>query len=467
MVRGCRLAAGVLLWCAVLAVTPAHAATPNENANRTFVEAMQLLRRANNTLDTRESVRLLHGVDNLLKKVVQDYPESGLAVQIATNQFIGDFDVMEFKSRIRSLSCERGSYVEDFLSEYGVVTATGPLTEACFLYRTETLLAPPEDPLTSARPDWLSLAVAYYLYGQQERAREIILPFLSLLRKSSPGADTQESFLFLARTLAITGAFDSALKMGERINDCTNRLNHMMEMMKVTLHQGDMRAAKIQADQLRDYADANQCNWQKGLVAQALYMTERKGDAKIRYEKAAADQYAGTRPEERSETTPPDLVIAASLMEDPATALAMLRVVIDRNPWVATPVLVNLAGRGNFTGAQDFALYEIKEPERMAEALAALVEVLVQKNELKRAQALMARLNDIHISPSQPYQQSLVFAVRAWAEKALYRDERWRETYQAALNAAERVEENNRMQLVPPLLAMLTQIKTNKPVLAQ
>ncbi len=464
MRRSAILCVGVFVAGMFFAPLPAFAREANEDANRTFVEAIKLVRRANVTLDTREAVRLLRGADDLIKKIIADYPESTLAVQLSTNQFIGDFDYMEFKSRIRGLSCERGSYVEDFLSEYGISTATGPTTEACFLYRTETLMTPIEEPLTAARPDWLSLAVAYYLYGQQERAREIVLPFLSLLRKSSATPDTQDSFVFLARTLALTGAFDQALRMAERINDCTNRLNLVSELMKITLSQGDNNGAKLLADQIKDYVDTNQCNWQKGLAAQALFLTDRKGDAKIIYEKAAAEQYSAVKPEERAETTPPDLVMAAGLMDDPATTIAMLRAVMDRNPWVVAPALEELAEREYYAPVMDF-VDDIKEPERRAEAYAALISVFVKKNESKRATSLMSKLNEIHVTPAQAFQQSQLLALKAYAEKQYYKDERWRDTFQSAVNAAERVDEENRTKLLPPLLATLMQIKTNKRML--
>jgi tetratricopeptide (TPR) repeat protein len=454
------LAAGFLFFLPLTAT----ADSPQENANRTFVEAVQLIRRANTTLDTREAVRLLRGADNLLKKIVSDYPESTVAVQLTTNQFIGDFDILEFRSRIRSLSCERGGYVEDFLSEYGVATATGPLTEACFLYRMETLMAPVEMPIVTARPDWLSLAVAYYIYGQQDRAREIIQPFLSLLRKSSGSGDTQDSFVFMARALALTGAFDQAIKIGERLNDCSNRLYLLMELLKITLNQGEQSGAKLLADQIKNYVNTNQCAWQKGLVATALYMTDRRGEAKLLYEKAMAEQTANLKPEEKGETTPPDLVMAAALMDDPATTLSMLRSVQGRSPWIVAPVLEALAQRGYKGAASDF-VDEINEPERRAEAYAALIGTLVPKGEDKKTSALMTKLQNTPVNPSQAFQQSMLLALRAWAERAYFKDERWREAFQSALNAAERVDEDQRIKIMPPLLATLMQIKTNKRVL--
>lgn len=442
----------------------AHARDAQEDANRTFVEAVQLVKRANSTLDTRETVRLLRAADSMLKKIINDYPESPVAVQLVTNQYIGDFDIMEFKSRVRSLSCERGGYVEDFLSDYGVATATGPLTEACFLYRMETLMAPIEMPATSARPDWLSLAVAYYIYGQPERAREIIQPFLQLLHKSSSASDAQDSFIFMARALALTGAFDRAMEIGSRINDCANKLYFLMEMLKISLYQDQEGTSRLLADQIKDYVEANSCSWQKGLVATALYLTGRKGEAKVVYEKAVAEQYTATKPEERSESTSPDLVLAAANLDDAPTVLAMLRAVRDRNPWLAAPVLETLATRGFDEPAGDF-VEEITEPERKGEAYAALVSALVGRGATKQAGVYFDKLINIPINPSQAAQKSQLLALRAWAEKILYKDDRWRNSFQSALNAAERVDDSDRIKIMPALLGTLMQIKTNHHVL--
>lgn len=449
---------------AMVGAAPACARDAQEEANRTFVEAVQLVKRANSTLDTRETVRLLRGADSLLKKIINDYPESPVAVQLVTNQFIGDFDILDFKSRVRSLSCERGGYVEDFLSDYGVATATGPLTEACFLYRIETLMAPIEMPVTSARPDWLSLAVAYYVYGQPERAREIIQPFLQLLHKSSSSSDAQDSFIFMARALALTGAFDRAMEIGARINDCANKLYFLMEMLKISLYQNEEGTARMLADQIKDYVEANSCTWQKGLVSTALFMTGSKGEAKVVYEKAVAEQYTATKPEERAETTPPDLVLAAANMDDAPTVLSMLRAVRERNPWLAAPVLETLAERGFDEAAGDF-VEEITEPERKGEAYTALIGALVKKGNTKQAGAYFDKLTSIPLNPSQAAQKSQLLALRAWAEKILYKDDRWRNSFQSALNAAERIDDGDRIKVMPALLGTLMQIKTNHHVL--
>ena len=137
------------------------------NANRQFVQAMQMIQQANATFDLGEEARLLRDADRLLNEIVQRYPDSAIAVQLITNQFIGDFDVFEFRNRVRALICNDAQ------------------STACFLYRIENLLPPVEYPVSTPRWDWLSLAVAYHLNGRADRAREIIAPFVSALRRGA------------------------------------------------------------------------------------------------------------------------------------------------------------------------------------------------------------------------------------------------------------------------------------------
>ena len=164
----------------------ARAQESTGSANRQFVQAMQLIQQANATFDPAEEARLLRDADRLLNEIVQRYPESPVAVQLITNQFIGDFDVFEFRNRVRALICNEA------------------LSTACFLYKIENLLPPIEHPISTPRWDWLSLAVAYHLNGGAERAREIIAPFVGALRRgAATSAESQEEDLFVARALAL------------------------------------------------------------------------------------------------------------------------------------------------------------------------------------------------------------------------------------------------------------------------
>ena len=54
------------------------------NANRQFVQAMQLIQQANSTFDSGEEARLLREADRLLNEIVQRYPDSAIAVQLIT-----------------------------------------------------------------------------------------------------------------------------------------------------------------------------------------------------------------------------------------------------------------------------------------------------------------------------------------------------------------------------------------------
>lgn len=425
-----------------------------------FVEAVQLVRKADNTYDSRESVRLLRNANQLLKKIVSSYPQSAIAVQLSTNQLIGDFDVSEFEARIRALSCEPGNYVEGFLAEYGITAATGPLTEACFLYRMESLLDPPEQPLMAARTDWLSVAVGYGLTGQPERARAIILPFLGLLRKNGPG-DAQDSYPALARALALTGANDLAQQVTDRVSDCTARLTTMLHELKSAQMRNDDAAARNMADAIREYADANQCDWQKGIAVQAYSLTGQEKEAKALFDRLTGlpNDGAGT-----NGNTPPELVIAASMGAEPEVALQMARGLSDKEANAMLSVVRNLAARGELQAAHDLTI-EIKDTTRRALALAALVNGAMQKNDEKQASAYMSELANMRSNAVQSTEQAGILTAIARAEKARYKDDRWRGTIQAALNALERVEEGSKSALITNLAAAVVFIKTGKGAL--
>jgi hypothetical protein len=438
---------------------PVCAADADADANKLFVEAVHLVQKADNTYDTKESVRLLRGADQLLKKIETNYPQSAIAVQLSTHQLIGDFDISEFEARIRSLSCARGSYVEDFLSEYGIASGTGPLTEACFLYRMENLLIPPEQPIVQARSDWLAVAVGYNLTGQQERARGIVLPYLALLRKTGGGTVPPDSYVVLAKALALTGADTQAQTVADHITDCSGQLSYIMTTLNVSLYMGKDDIAKAVADQLRNYADNNQCEWQQGLVVQGYVLTNRQDDAKQLY-----DRLAARRTEDVNQGPPPELAIAASMIDDPQAALTLARGAVDREPTIAPEVVNNLARRGDTQSPHDF-VNEIRDPVKRAAALSALIVGASVKGDAKLPDSYMTELQNLRNDAPVSADQALVLGHLARAQKAAFKDDRWRTTFQLALNAAERADEAARPSLVTGLAAILTSIKTGRSLL--
>jgi hypothetical protein len=447
-----------LLFVLLVGALPLHAAEPDAEANKLFVEAVHLTRKADNTYDTKESVRLLRGADQLLKKIESSFPQSAIAVQLSTHQLIGDFDITEFEARIRSLSCARGSYVEDFLSEYGIASGTGPLTEACFLYRMENLLIPPEPPIVQARSDWLALAVGYYLSGQEERARGIVLPYLGLLRKTGGGTIPADSYVTLAKALTITGADVQAQQVGDHISDCSGRLSYMMTMLNAALAKNDEAVAKGLAEQVRTYADSNSCEWQQGLVVQAYVLTGRTEDAKVLYDKLVA-----RTSNDLTQGPPPELAIAASMVDDAGPALNLTRSSMEHEPSIVPEVVSNLAKRGDTQSPHDLVM-EIKDPVRKAAGLAALIAGAATKGDAK-LETWMTELQNIRSEVPQFNEQALVLGHIARGQKAFHKDERWKSTFQLALNAAERADENIRPQLVANLAATLAAIKTGRNIL--
>ncbi|HYD63895.1 MAG TPA: hypothetical protein VED21_00365, partial [Azospirillum sp.] len=235
---------------AVLAA-PAAQAQDTGPANRMFVQAMQIIRQADNTLDTAEEARLLKEADKLLADIIAKYPDSALAVQLVTNQFVGDFDFYEFRGRIKALVCNE------------------PLGSLCFLHRVGELLPPVETPITAARWDWLSLAVAYQQLGDPGRAKEIVSPFVSAVRRGK-AADSAGQDLFVARALALMGQAPLALDITRQIADCGTRIYNLGDIGKAAAWRGDAALAGALAEEAKQYAAAHGCSWELGIVVQAL-----------------------------------------------------------------------------------------------------------------------------------------------------------------------------------------------------
>ncbi|WP_029007397.1 hypothetical protein [Azospirillum halopraeferens] len=438
-------------WIAALAVAVLVAALPGGAAvaadpgaaNRLFVQAMQIIRQADNTLDMAEESRLLKDADKLLSEIVTKYPESDLAVQLVTNQFVGDFDFYEFRTRINALVCNE------------------PLSSLCFLHRIGDMLPPVETPITAARWDWLSLAVAYDLLGDGGRAREIVAPFVSAVRRGNTAASSGQD-LFVARALALMGQTQLALDITRRIDDCSTRIYNLVDIAKASIWRGDSGGlAGTLAEEAKQFANARGCAWELGLVAQALLRAGKEGPARTLFLNTVETQFSKFR-ETRGECCPPELAVAASELGDANLALGLLRTVQDENPWTVPVVLGRLSLRGESAVALAYA-EQIQDTDVQGEALAELVEAAVRRDDKAGAQEVMKRLNAL--AEEHASRRPGLLAQRAKAERVLYADGRWRNSFQQALNAAERASNFVRRDVGAPLLAALVRIETGQPML--
>ncbi len=438
---------------AVVLPAPLHAADADAEANRLFVEAVQQVGRADTTYDTRESVRLLRNADQLLKKIITRHPQSMIAVQLTTRQMIGDFDVVAFENRVRALACERGNNVQDFLSGYGITSATGPQTGACFLYRLENMLPPADLPLTQAHADWLGVAVAYDANGQHARARSMILPFMALLRQAGAGAPGPDSYALLARALRMTGADEQARQVGARIADCDGRLSLMLESLRQLAARDDDAGARDLAIQIRDEAEANHCDWQKGMVVQALSLGGMERDARALYDRIVPQGGMFSA----RDGTPPALVLAAAMVDEPQAALRLARDV-EQDPASFVGAITLLARRGDGDVAHEL-IGASRDTSRKAVALAALIAASPE-DDPNRA-GWMGELMDLMTGPLQDSERAMTLAAKARAEKAMGgSDSRWRRSFQAALRAAERTDESLRAPVIVYLASTLVAIRT-------
>jgi hypothetical protein len=414
------------------------------NANRQFVQAMQMIQQANATFDSGEEARLLRDADRLLTEIVQRYPDSAIAVQLITNQFIGDFDVFEFRNRVRALICNDAQ------------------STACFLFRIENLLPPVEYPVSTPRWDWLSLAVAYHLNGGADRAREIMAPFVSALRRgAAASSESQEQDLFVARALALTGQTEVALQITRSIPDCSTRIYNLTDISEIATWRGEKDLAAALTTEAQKYAQTNNCTWELGLVVQSLLRVGRESEARTLFLNTVEQQFSRFR-ETKQECCPAELAVAAADLGEVNLALGLLRTVHEDSPWTVPAVLGRLQGHGEVSLTSAY-LEQVQEVDAQAEILSEFVAAAIRRGDPAAVQQWMKRLNKITDTPAN--RRPGVLAQRAKAEKLVFNDDRWRSTMAQAIAAADRSSAIVRRDIGVPLLAALVRIESGLPML--
>jgi hypothetical protein len=412
-------------------------------ANRQFIQAMQLIRQANSTYDPTEESRLLGEADRLLQDIITRYPDTDLAVQLVTNQFVGDFDFFEFRNRVKSMVCN------------------DQLSSKCFLFRIGTLLPPVETPITTARWDWLSLAVGYHLFGDPGRAKEIIAPFLSAVRHgvATEGGDRD---LFVGRALALTDQSPLALDLTRKIPDCSTRLYNLADVAEVALWHKDRDQATALALEARDYAAAQGCNAELGLVVRTLFDAGQEAEAKALFTSTVEQQFGHGKDEAKADCCSPELAVAAGDLGDVTLALTLLRTVQEENPWTIAAVLGKLVRRGETTSVLAYA-DQVQDADNRGETYAELIAAFLERNDRATAEDLMKRLDKL--AGDDGNRRPALIAHYARAEKLMYADDRWRGTFQQAITAAEHASSFVRRDIGGPLVAVLVKIETGLPLL--
>lgn len=435
--RATTLILALLLWPAMAAAQTAG--DQNAQANRQFVQAMQLIRQADQAYDQPEQARLLQQADVLLADVITRLPESTLAVQLMTNQFIGDFDYVEFKNRLRGLVC------------------ADPKSSACLLHRIEALVTPIEYPIAAPRWDWLSLAIAHYHIGAKDRVRPIVAPFLNALRNGGVKGDISQD-LFVSRTLALTGEVDRALAVTREFSDCSTRVYNLSDIVEALVWQGDMTRAAVVAEEATEFARTQSCAWELGLVAQSLLHVGLEARARTLFLNTVEEQFSRFK-DRQGNCCPPELAVAAGDLGDTNLALGLLRTVQDESPWTVPQVLGRLEARGEKVLTITYA-DQLPDADLKAETYVELIGGALKAKDRPQADILSARLDKAVTDLRSP----VTLVQRARADKLLFTDNRWRGAFQAALSEAERGT-GTRRDLAVPFLAALVEIETGVPML--
>ena len=166
--------------------------------------------------------------------------------------------------------------------------------------------------------------------------------------------------------------------------------------------------------------------------------------------------------ETKGDCCPPELAVAAAELGDANLALGLLRTVQDENPWTIPAVLGRLARRGETSLAIAYA-EQVSDIDVRGEAFAELVEATQKRGDPSTANDLMRRLNRL-VDEASGRRPGLL-AQKAKAEKAFFNDDRWRRTFQAALNSADKASNFVRRDIGAPLLAVLMRITSGQPML--
>jgi len=435
------VAAFLALLAGAAAAAPAPPPEEVSPANRLFIQAMRLIDKADSSFDLEEEARSLREADRTLNDIVDKYPESSLAVQLTTQQFVGDFDLAEFRNRLKALVCN------------------DPVSNACFLRRIEELLPAVETPITAARWDWLSLAVAHHHIGVRARAKEILAPFVAAVRRGGAGAVGED--LFVARALSLIGEIPLALEITRSIDECSTRVYNLTDISKAALWVDDKTLATTLADEAARFAQANSCRWEQGLVIQALHRVGEDFEAARLFKTTAEESFVKNK-DNRSECCSPELAVAAAEVGDVNLALNILRVVEDENPWSVPAAVGRLARRGEVKLADAYA-ERTRDVDLRAETLVELIDTALRRKDRKAADDYFKRIEEM-TREARGARPGLL-AQRAKAQRLLQGDERWRPTFLAAINAAERSSNFVRRDIGAPLLAALVRITTGKGML--
>lgn len=434
-------APALLLLALLLAPAAAFAQSSDQNgqANRQFVQAVQAIRQADQSYDEAEQAKLLQQADTLLTDIITRLPESTLAVQLTTNQFIGDFDYVEFKNRLRGLVC------------------ADPKSNGCLLHRIEALVTPIEYPIAAPRWDWLSLAIAHYQIGDKTRVRPIVAPFVQALRSGGAKGDVSPD-LFVSRTLALTGEVDRALAVTREFRDCATRVYNLSDIVDALVWRDELPKATEVAEEVTEFARTQGCSWELGLVAQSLLRVGLEARARTLFLNTVEEQFSRFK-DHRGNCCPPELAVAAGDLGDTNLALGLLRTVQNESPWTIPQVLGKLEARGEKVLTLTYA-DQMQDNDLKAETYVELIDGALKAKDRAQADILAAKLDKTVTDSRTP--NTLV--QRARADRLLFTDNRWRGTFQAAIAEAERGS-GQRRDVAVPLLATLLEIETGKPML--
>ncbi|MFN8721801.1 MAG: hypothetical protein ACK5YI_13310, partial [Rhodospirillales bacterium] len=108
---------------------------------------------------------------------------------------------------------------------------------------------------------------------------------------------------------------------------------------------------------------------------------------------------------------------------------------------------------------------QVQDLDLRAESLFEILAAIRRPADARTADDVYARLRQLTRPDGPGGRRPVALAQRAKAEKLVHGDERWRLTFLAAINAADRGATPPRRDIGVPLTAALVRIETGNPLL--
>jgi tetratricopeptide (TPR) repeat protein len=214
----------------------------NEEANKLFVQAQQLLEKAEKQQRPADKLPILHDAEDHLKSIVSEYPSANLAVQLASGQSVGQ---ISFKG------------VADTIAEVSEAACFETPSRACLIEQAVRTGQSAKDGVMLQfgcstqgfnRVGFLAQVAVNQKQAGMEKASQAT--FEEALRSSEESKQSPDlRNLFLAPALASAGRSEEALRLLEGVSDPERRAYGLLSIARAQAAAGYKTEAAATFDQ--------------------------------------------------------------------------------------------------------------------------------------------------------------------------------------------------------------------------